>query len=157
MMKAYRLIKSKWKSTAFDGEGSRLYGGRWNSAGKPCVYLAEYESLGILEALVHVEDQMALDTWCLFELSVDENELLILPDENLPLGWHSDPAPPDAQRIGDEWLESNSSLGIILPSAVARRDRNIMVNIAHPKFLDVLNSAIELEFWPDKRLTKKSK
>ncbi|MGO3217864.1 MAG: RES domain-containing protein, partial [Halomonas sp.] len=30
---AYRLIKRKYQDNAFDGEGARLYGGRWNSPG----------------------------------------------------------------------------------------------------------------------------
>ncbi|MBR9800120.1 MAG: RES domain-containing protein, partial [Gammaproteobacteria bacterium] len=29
MVRGYRLVKRKWLKTAFDGEGARLYGGRW--------------------------------------------------------------------------------------------------------------------------------
>ncbi|WP_157832651.1 RES domain-containing protein, partial [Candidatus Regiella insecticola] len=34
---------------AINGEGARLYGGRWNNRGRLCVYLASSESLAILE------------------------------------------------------------------------------------------------------------
>ncbi|MGL6251681.1 MAG: RES family NAD+ phosphorylase, partial [Billgrantia desiderata] len=38
-VRGYRLVKRKWLQAAFDGEGARLYGGRWNSKGKACIYL----------------------------------------------------------------------------------------------------------------------
>jgi RES domain-containing protein len=34
---------------ALDGEGARLYGGRWNRAGQPVVYAAQNLSLALLE------------------------------------------------------------------------------------------------------------
>ena len=30
-MHVYRLVHHKWAAQAFDGEGAKLYGGRWNS------------------------------------------------------------------------------------------------------------------------------
>ena len=38
---------------ALDGEGARLYGGRWSPQGIPIVYAAEHLSLAVLEVLVH--------------------------------------------------------------------------------------------------------
>ena len=35
-MEGWRLLKTKHAAHAFDGEGARLYGGRWNSPGGPC-------------------------------------------------------------------------------------------------------------------------
>ncbi|MEO8946700.1 MAG: RES domain-containing protein, partial [Gemmatimonadaceae bacterium] len=32
-MQLWRLVKTKYASSAFDGEGARLYGARWNSPG----------------------------------------------------------------------------------------------------------------------------
>ena len=56
MITVYRIVKTKWAETAFDGEGARLFGGRWNSKGQSCVYLAGSESLAILEILVHLDN-----------------------------------------------------------------------------------------------------
>jgi len=49
----YRLCKAA--HVALDGEGARLWGGRWNSAGRPMVYAAATPSLAVLEVLVHLD------------------------------------------------------------------------------------------------------
>ena len=33
MLRAWRIVKSKHVASAFDGEGARIIGGRWNSPG----------------------------------------------------------------------------------------------------------------------------
>ncbi|MDQ3490548.1 MAG: RES family NAD+ phosphorylase [Acidobacteriota bacterium] len=54
----YRICKTKFVSSAFDGEGARLYPGRWNSMGTSMVYLAASLSLAILEILVHSDSSV---------------------------------------------------------------------------------------------------
>ncbi|MEX2607338.1 MAG: RES family NAD+ phosphorylase, partial [Kiritimatiellia bacterium] len=60
MPTCYRLTKKKRVHTAFDGEGARLYGGRWNSKGTRMVYTSAAPSLAILETLVHVDSPTVL-------------------------------------------------------------------------------------------------
>ena len=50
----WRLVKQRHIATAFDGEGARLYGGRWNSRGTPMVYLSASLSLAALELFMHL-------------------------------------------------------------------------------------------------------
>ena len=45
----WRIVKTRFAAQAFDGEGARLYGGRWNSVGVRMVYTAGSVSLGVLE------------------------------------------------------------------------------------------------------------
>lgn len=55
---AWRLDGPSLAKQAFvglDGEGARLYGGRWNSPGRPMVYTAANPSLVALEMLVHLD------------------------------------------------------------------------------------------------------
>ena len=52
-VRVWRLCKSK--HAAFDGEGARLAGGRWNRRGTAVVYASESLSLAALELLVHVD------------------------------------------------------------------------------------------------------
>lgn len=152
-IKAYRLLKRKWATTAaFDGEGARLHGGRWNSIGVPCVYLAQYESLSILETIVHLSNKMELHDWCMYELEIEEDALLRLKDSDLPSDWFKTPAPAENSELGDEWLSSKSSVGLLLPSTIARRDNNIMLNPAHPDFKSVVKTAKEIKFFVDGRL-----
>lgn len=51
-MLVWRLALGRYP--ALDGEGARLYGGRWNSPGTAMVYAATHIALALLEQLVHV-------------------------------------------------------------------------------------------------------
>ena len=55
MIRAWRIVKTRYSADAFSGEGARLYGGRWNSPGVAMVYTAGSKSLATLEVLVHLD------------------------------------------------------------------------------------------------------
>jgi RES domain-containing protein len=151
-VRGYRLVKRKWLQTAFDGEGARLYGGRWNSKGKACVYLASAESLAMLEVMVHLDDYRLLTHYALLEVAIPENALMRLPADSLPEDWMEEPAPSSTAEIGDSWLESQSSLALVVPSVVVPRETNYLINPNHPDFQALADSAREVSFTPDKRL-----
>ena len=52
-MRVFRICRKA--HAAFDGEGARLYGGRWNRRGTAVVYASESLALAALELLVHAE------------------------------------------------------------------------------------------------------
>ncbi|MCE7509614.1 RES family NAD+ phosphorylase [Alloalcanivorax xenomutans] len=149
---AYRLLKKKWRATAFDGEGARRYGGRWNSRGRSCVYLAGSESLAMLEVMVHLDDYTLLRHYLLLEIPLPKTVIQVLPTEQLPRDWREEPAPPSTAVIGDDWLNQADSLALAVPSVVVPRERNYLLNPAHPQFQDVIIRAREIAFQPDARL-----
>ena len=149
---AYRLVKRKWLQAAFDGEGARLYGGRWNSKGKACIYLAGSESLAMLEVMVHLDDYQLLEHYALLEVTLQKNFLMSLSADSLPKDWAVEPAPASTAEIGDNWLESQSSLALAVPSVVVPRETNYLINPQHPHFQALADSATEIAFNPDKRL-----
>jgi RES domain-containing protein len=51
---SYRVVKAKYLDSAFDGEGARLYGGRWNNKGVPLVYTSNSLALCSLEIFIHL-------------------------------------------------------------------------------------------------------
>jgi RES domain-containing protein len=51
MPRFYRLVKSRFAEQAFDGEGAKLAGGRWNSKGVTIAYAADSIALAALELL----------------------------------------------------------------------------------------------------------
>ena len=53
--RAWRLCRRRYAARAFDGEGARLSGGRWNLPGVAVVYTSATVSLAALEMLVHVD------------------------------------------------------------------------------------------------------
>ncbi|MCK0714423.1 RES family NAD+ phosphorylase [Chromohalobacter sarecensis] len=148
----YRLVKRKWLKSAFDGEGARLYGGRWNSKGNACVYLAGAESLAMLEVMVHLNDYRLLEDYALLEVTFQEDDLMRLPADGRPDDWMVEPAPSSTAEIGDGWLESQSSLVLAVPSVVVPRETNYLVNPNHAGFKAMVDGATEIAFVPDKRL-----
>ena len=151
-IRAYRLVKRKWRQAAFDGEGARLYGGRWNSKGKACVYLAGSASLAMLEVMVHLDDYQLLTHYALLEVTLQKSSLMSLSADSLPKDWAVEPAPASTAEIGDNWLESQSSLALAVPSTVVPRERNYLINPEHARFQALIDSAAEIAFTPDKRL-----
>jgi len=149
---AYRLVKRKWLDTVFDGEGARRFGGRWNSRGKSCVYLAGSESLALLEVMVHLDDYSLLQHYALLEVRLPEDQVLRLPESDLPGDWRDEPAPPSTAELGDGWLDGQSSLVLAVPSVVVPREWNYLLNPGHPGYERLVAGAREVNFEPDVRL-----
>ncbi|MGP8289295.1 RES family NAD+ phosphorylase [Vreelandella zhanjiangensis] len=151
-VQAYRLVKRKCQDTAFDGEGARLYGGRWNSPGNACVYVASSESLALLESMVHLESSRLLNAYALLRLTLPAESILRVGVEDLPDNWQEAPAPAETAELGDGWLASGQSLALALPSVVVPRELNYMLNPEHPLFDRTVASAEALPFQLDPRL-----
>lgn len=56
---------------------------------------------------------------------------------DLPANWREFPAPVSLQEIGTEWLTSNSTLALIVPSAINPIDKNVILNPGHPQMKGV--------------------
>jgi len=120
-----------------DGEGERLYGGRWNSPGIPMVYAATHLSLALLEQLVHLNPVELPDAFRAFAIALPDDATLEVASVAV--------APADREacrRYGDDWAASRRSAGLIVSSAViparlepgeiATDERNILLNPLHP-------------------------
>lgn len=151
-MKGYRLVKRKWSEQAFDGEGARRYGGRWNSKGKRCIYLASTPSLALLEIMVHLDDYSLLEDYRLYQMTIADSSLLELDPDSLPQDWDADPAPLSTAQIGNEWLGSLASTALYVPSTIVPLETNILINPAHQQYPEVLETATEIDFRADPRL-----
>jgi RES domain-containing protein len=149
---AYRLVKDRLSSTPFDGEGPKRFGGRWSSRGKPCVYVADSEALAILEVLVHLDEVRLLDAYRLFRIHLREEHIQTLPYDALPDDWRDDPSPSSTAEIGDEWLATSGVLALAVPSAIAVRDSNYLINPNHPAFAEFMDQVEELPLTIDRRL-----
>jgi len=147
----YRLVKTRYASTAFDGYGARTYGGRWNSPGKNCVYLGSSRALCVLETLVHLEIEDLMQGYTLLSIQVPEALVVSLDREALPKDWQSEPAPRSTQRIGDEWLEGDGGLLLQVPSTITG-EWNALFNPAHSRAKAVLDSLTAEAFIIDPRL-----
>lgn len=153
MVHGYRLVKKKWAREAFTGEGARLFGGRWNSRGYPCVYLAGSESLAMLEVMVHLESYALLHQYQLYRVGIAQPEVDHLGKEDIPDNWRDELAPEETAVIGNRWLDRDPpGLALAVPSIIVPRELNYLLNPSSPNYSDLVGAAELLDFNPDPRL-----
>ncbi len=147
--RSYRIANSR-HADDLSGEGSYLFGGRWNSVGVKMLYTAESSSLSILEVLAYVTNK-TFATKNIITLKIPNSSYREIPIEVLRTGWDVIPASSYTKKIGDDWIKSMESLVLIVPSVVNSRECNILINPLHPSFTDIEIIANE-EFSFDRRL-----
>jgi RES domain-containing protein len=134
---AWRVVKKKHKSTAFDGEGARLYGGRWTSVGRRAVYTSSSVALATLEILVHmglVNKPVVVNSYVIYRVDVPESLVLEIDPKALPTNWAAPIAPAQLSVIGDAWLDAREKPVLRVPSAVVLSESNFILNPEHPRF-----------------------
>lgn len=149
-MTVYRLTKAAYAETAFRGSRGR---GRWHEQGIPMVYAADQPATALLETLVHAgRADLVSAAYVLFEIELDADaDLLTLPEDDLPADWRAWPWPTSTQEIGTFWHQRRDSVALSVPSAVVPMHRNVLLNIQHPLFSDVVISG-PMSFSIDTRL-----
>jgi RES domain-containing protein len=133
-VRSYRIVKRKWQDSAFDGEGARRYPGRWNNRGTPMLYTAATRSLAILEMLVHLEaEELLREHFVTFELTIPDACVLQLHTD-LPEDWMEAPVAASTRAIGDQWISSQVSAALAVPSVIVPSESNVLINPGHPDF-----------------------
>jgi RES domain-containing protein len=151
---AWRIVKASRVASAFDGEGARLYGGRWNSPGHALVYTAENVSLAALELLVHLQESALLASYLLLSVRFPPALVRKLARAALPATWNAYPAPLRLRQLGDAWIAAGTSAVLEVPSAVVPAEKNYLLNPAHPGFQRVtLGTPQRFSF--DRRLARR--
>ncbi|SRR5260221_11877645 len=130
-MVLYRIIKCNYAND-LSGTGARLYGGRWNSEGKPAIYLASSRSLAVLEVLVHLPPLMIPDNYCLTEIEVPDSSITHILIDDLPSNWNDISPPIVLRQIGDNFLKKNEHLLMKIPSSIVSMEYNYLLNPQHP-------------------------
>lgn len=152
-MLCYRILSPKWADTALSGEGARLYGGRWNSPGRRCVYAAESRSLAALELLVHLVGRARGAEWIL--LTIDVPGASISSPLSLPEGWDAMPPGEASQSVGDSWLRKGDSAALKVRSVVIPEETNLLINPDATGF-DSVKVVDQRKFQLDLRLAAQS-
>lgn len=148
-MIVYRLCIEQYKDD-LSGTGAKLFGGRWNSVGIPALYTTENISLAVLEILVRTDINHIPGHYFLLKLDVpDHGNTTIINKSKLKKEWRSDIG--YTQWIGNEFIKSNKSLVLQLPSAIVDEEHNFVINTNHSDFKKVkISSSKKFSF--DKRL-----
>ena len=153
MLTAWRIVQAHRITTAFNGEGSQRYGGRWNHKGIPIVYTAGSLSLAALEMLVHLEYSQILSTYASIAIEFDDHLCLRLEPSHLPADWTDCPASDSTRNIGTAWFNSGDSAILAVPSVIVPVETNYLINPLHPDFKKIKIGGPE-QFEYDLRLVK---
>ncbi|MFU8849220.1 MAG: RES family NAD+ phosphorylase [Opitutales bacterium] len=142
MLTAWRIVSRRWAETAFDGEGARLYGGRWNSPGRAVVYLADSRALAALESLVHHPSLPDL-SYVRFPVRFKAALVEEISTAGLEAYIQSTVVAPETQAVGDLWLRQGRKPVLKIPSAIIPEEFNYLLNPAHPKIDQIQIEAAE--------------
>ncbi|MBE7211175.1 MAG: RES family NAD+ phosphorylase [Gluconacetobacter diazotrophicus] len=119
-MLAWRLCRAPFAD--LDRTGARLFGGRWNTPGRPVVYAASSAALAVLEVRVHLDlpPELLPDDYVL--LAIDLHDLASEVVDEIP---------PDPAALGDTWLREGRTPVLRVPSAIVPESSNLLLNPLH--------------------------
>lgn len=156
MVQAWRITHQDYAACAFDGEGARITGGRWNSEGIPMVYTAGALSLALLEIIVHLEIKAALKYFKAIPITFRRDLIQTVSPDSLPHTWNRTPPPPATQTLGDEWVRQAAAPVLCVPSAVVPNEFNYLLNPHHPDFRSI-KIGLTIDLPADPRILEKLK
>jgi RES domain-containing protein len=125
----YRITWSKYAKD-LKGEGSRLFGSRWNHKGTYCLYAAESRALSMLEYAVNTRLNDIPEDLSVITYSIPgEVHKLSVPD--LPENWNSPKVSNSTRDIGTNLLRERKHLIIQVPSVIIPEEFNFLINPLH--------------------------
>ncbi|PYE88372.1 RES family NAD+ phosphorylase [Phyllobacterium leguminum] len=133
----------------FDATGSTLAPGRWNTSESPLIYSSEYYSTALLEKLARAAEEMPPNQHYVRITLPRGLSYEVFSPPSLP-GWDAMPVTV-SKAFGERWCLEKRSAVLLVPSIIARLDRNVLINPAHPEFATIEASLHEPVFW-DRRL-----
>ncbi|MBI3154893.1 MAG: RES domain-containing protein [Burkholderiales bacterium] len=147
--RAWRIADGRFD--AFSPIGASLLGGRWNSPGLGVVYASRSYAGAMLECLAHAGIGRMPRTLVAVEIIVAAGVRVERHDAgSLPAGW-DDADLSVARAFGDAWIRTRRTAVLVLPSVVARREDNVLLNPQHSDFQQISAGSPEPVVW-DARL-----
>ncbi|PWW02292.1 RES domain-containing protein [Hoeflea marina] len=148
-IKVYRIGDPLGEFPIWSDGGARLVSGRWHEAGSPVVYASEHYSTARLEKLVHFGGEMPQNQHFI-EIAVPAGVSYEVANADLLDGWAS-PNGATARQFGQKWYGEQRSAVLLVPSVVARMERNLVFNTAHRDFARI-RPGLETPIWWNDRL-----
>ncbi|MCR5855672.1 RES family NAD+ phosphorylase [Mesorhizobium sp. J428] len=146
---AFRIGDPTGTYPIFDATGSTIAPGRWNIRPTPVIYTSEHFSTALLEKLVHGSGVLPPNQHYI-EVTIPRGASYeVLSEPSLP-GW-DEMLPTVSRSFGATWCLEGRSLVLLVPSVIARIERNILINPAHPEFATITTSLHQPVYW-DRRL-----
>ena len=149
VLTSYRIGDPAGAYPIFDATGSKLAPGRWNTATSPMIYSCEHYSTAMLEKLVHGSGSLPPNQHFV-EITIPNGVSYEVVTPAMLSGWEAIDCQV-SRAFGEAWQQSKRSVLLLVPSVVARRERNILINPDHAEFHQIKPSLHEPVWW-DERL-----
>jgi RES domain-containing protein len=134
-LEVWRITSARYEERAFDGEGARLYGGRWNHPGTAAIYASHTLSLCALEYFVHLEPELAPKDLVTIRAEIPADlRITRFKISDLPSDWRVYPAPDGLKDLGTAWARSAETAVLAVPSAIIPYESNYLINPGHSEF-----------------------
>jgi len=143
-VKAFRIAGGA--HPVFDPTGAERHGGRWNSPGRRVIYAGESFAIAMLERLVYTGIGRIPERDRYVEIAIPERVAVETVDP-LRLPEWDDPGHGAARAFGDRWHDEARTAVLLVPSAVTRIDRNLVINASHRDFAAIAASAERAVVW----------
>ena len=147
-MRIYRIGDPKGAYPIFSGKGAVMNAGRWHDVGQEIIYCAEHYSTAMLERLVHYSGALPKGQHFI-EITIPAGTSYeeVLGDA-IP-GWYQRDS-LSARTYGADWFAENRSAILIVPSVVARMEKNVLLNTQHADFAGIEYSREYPVTWDDR-------
>src|SRR4030095_12072114 len=149
-MVVYRIGKRKY-ARDLSGLGAKLFGGRWNHEGTPCIYTAETRALSLLEYSVRINIEALPRAVKFTTIEFPNNLVYEIRRSELPNNWRDWPHPKVTRDFGNILLIENKHLVLKFPSALVPEEFIYVINPAHQSIDQVLIRKVT-DFRVDARL-----
>lgn len=146
---AFRIGDPDGDYPIFDATGSRIAPGRWNTPSSPMIYASQHYSTAMLERLVHGSGQMPPNQHFV-EITVDVGVSYEMFSPDHHPGWDRRDGRV-SKPFGEAWAAERRAAILIVPSVVARMEKNILINPVHPEFRSI-RAGLHTPVWWDERL-----
>jgi RES domain-containing protein len=146
---AYRIGDPQGAFPIFSAAGARFAPGRWHTPDAPIIYASEHYSTALLEKLARTSGDLPPNQHFV-EITIDAGVSYEVFSPAHHPGWDA-AEPVVAQAYGTAWRREGRSAVLIVPSVVARIERNILINPAHADF-GRIRAGLHQPVWWDRRL-----
>ncbi len=133
-------------------EGARRISGRWHSAGAAVIYASENYATAMLEKLAQWNGILP-DNQHFVEIVIPRGTSYEVATTDSVPGWDSRDC-EISRSFAATWYAERRSAILLVPSFVARMERNIVFNDLHPEFGDI-EVSLETPVWWDQRLLQR--
>lgn len=146
-MKLWRIAAEtrKYPATDLSGKGAAISPGRWNNETEVLVYSAPTIAIAVLETAAHIDDAgLPLDRY-LVEIEVPAavwKKRIKLVVARLPPQWDAIPGGMASATIGSQWLASQKSTILLVPSVIIPEEFAALINPAHPDAASIKARAV---------------